>query len=526
MADNTKEVISLKQNPTHNKKIYKKENQKDKNNKKVKKDSPQDIFITIIFIIFTFYVIFYSLFKYNSSKKRIIYFNGKNKKNNISFYNQKKEDLKCDEGYYIPTDDLTKKKCQKCPIESCSECKGNKNENYCISCKESYFLFYDAKKGNKICVKMCEKGENEKCLTCNKNECGSCNKGYLLINGKCLVNYSFKAMYKTNNEKENINLINKKYLNDIIELVIDGEEITPTYNYTFTRSGLHNVTMLLNTPNMDSGKMMFYNISNLISVNFTDLFDTTNMLTMKGMFKDCINLELLNLTEFNTIKIKDFSYMFDNCISLSSIDLSNFKTEKAYDISYMFSNCISLSSISTKSFNTKNVIDMNGLFYGCSKLTSIDLSHLNTINTKYMLYMFNGCSSLISIDISSFKTNNVKDIGYIFKDCSSLININLNKLNTKNVINMEGIFMGCNKLTSIDLKNLDVRKAKNKNKMFYGCNNLKIIDISCFKYINFTDQVDLFDNNATKNGQIIINKNFYNLVKNNIPSGWEIIDVK
>ena len=521
----TKEIISLKQKPINNTKIYKKENQKDKNNKKVKKDSPLDIFITLIFIILTFYVTFYSLFKYNSSNKRIIYINDKNKINH-KFYNQKKEVLKCDEGYYIPDDDSEKKECQKCPIENCAECKGNKNENYCISCKESFYLFYDTKKGNKICVEMCEKGENEKCLTCEKNKCGSCNKGYLLINGKCLLNFSFKALYKTSNENENINLINKNYLNDIIELIIDGIEITPSYNYTFNKKGLHNVTMLLNFPNIDSGKMMFYNISNLISINFTELFDTTNMLSMKGMFKDCINLESLNLKEFNTIYARDFSYMFDNCVSLSSIDLSNFKTERAYDISYMFSNCISLSSISLKSFNTKNVIDMSGLFYECHNLSSIDLSYLNTKKTKYMLYMFSGCISLISIDISHFKTNNVKDIGYIFKDCSSLKNVKLDNLNTKNVINMEGIFMGCNKLTSVDLKNFDTRKTKNINKMFIGCNNLKKIDISCFKYINSTIKVELFDNNATKYAQIIINKKFYKIIKNNIPSEWEIIEFK
>ena len=41
-------------------------------------------------------------------------------------------------------------------------------------------------------------------------------------------------------------------------------------NYTFNKKEIHNVTILLNFPNIDSGKMMFYNISNVISINFTD----------------------------------------------------------------------------------------------------------------------------------------------------------------------------------------------------------------------------------------------------------------
>ena len=54
--------------------------------------------------------------------------------------------INCEEGYYIPTDDKKKKKCRKCLDENCAQCKGSKKVDYCISCKESYYLLYNKKR--------------------------------------------------------------------------------------------------------------------------------------------------------------------------------------------------------------------------------------------------------------------------------------------------------------------------------------------------------------------------------------------
>ena len=42
---------------------------------------------------------------------------------------------------------------------------------------------------------LCKIGENELCLTCEKEKCGSCNPGYKLKDGKCIFIYSFKETY-------------------------------------------------------------------------------------------------------------------------------------------------------------------------------------------------------------------------------------------------------------------------------------------------------------------------------------------
>ena len=62
---------------------------------------------------------------------------------------------------------------------------------------------------NNINQSQCEIGEEEKCLSCDSDNitCISCNLGYKLLNGKCILNYSFKEIYQINNENEIITLI-------------------------------------------------------------------------------------------------------------------------------------------------------------------------------------------------------------------------------------------------------------------------------------------------------------------------------
>ena len=88
-------------------------------------------------------------------------------------------------------------------------------------------------------LERCEEGVEEKCLTCVDNKCLDCNLGYKLIEGKCILNYSFKSIYFTSSNNTNINLLYKDYLSNIIEMNIDGQRINPCTNYTFSVSGNH-----------------------------------------------------------------------------------------------------------------------------------------------------------------------------------------------------------------------------------------------------------------------------------------------
>jgi surface protein len=417
-------------------------------------------------------------------------------------------------------------KCLKCSLKGCSKCTGDSKHNLCLSCKEPFSPILDKEKKIKSCMKTCQKGENEKCFTCDKTKCGSCNVGYKLIKGECVLNHSLKAIFITNHKKENIMLINKTYANNIVELFIDGQNVTPSYNHTFLKKGEHNILMSLKHTGLTSGKMMFSNLTHLISINFTSDFGKINMKNMSGMFNNCFNLKSIELSYLKTDDVKDFSFMFYKCTSLESLNLSNFNMQKVLNISYMFSNCKSLKEISLKSFATNNVKDMTGLFYGCSSLPIIDLSKFNTQNSVNMSYMFGGCSELKSINISSFDTKKVKDLSYMFNNCSSLKAIDLSKMNTQNVSYMDGMFMGCSSLQSADLSKFITKNIKTANKMFYGCISLKNLDISSFANIPWNKKNKLFDEKISKDGTIKINKKFLHKTENNIPKHWKKIVVK
>ena len=499
------------------------------------KDTLCELITSIIFVILFICLALYFIFSEKLSEEQLINkYPTDPKANNYDKPNQNNEALEkhnykekeiCDEGNYVPKGHIH---CIPCSVENCAECKGHRLRDHCLSCKKAFIPIYNKDKEIEKCtIETCNKGPNEKCLSCLGVKCGACNKGYKLVNGECLFIHSFKSIYKTNHHKRNILLINERYNQFIEEVIVDGHHLTkPSYNYTFEKPGTHTVLMRLKTDKLDSGKKMFFNATNLISISFTKDFKTGKMISMRKMFKDCINLKSIDFSQFDSKGVNDFSYAFDNCSSLENINFANFQTTNAKFFNSMFSNCKSLKSLSLKSFITIKALDMREMFLNCSSLTSIDLTHFNTENTEYMLYMFSGCSSLKQIDVSSFRTDKVKDISYMFKDCSSLKSIDLKKFNSIKVTNMEGIFEGCGMLNSIDLSNFHTDNLKNVNKMFFGCNNLQNIDISHIKILSWNKGDRIFNSKIGKNGKIVVRRSFLDKIKDNIPSGWKIIKSK
>ena len=150
------------------------------------------------------------------------------------------KEIKCPKGYFIPDDSKDKTKCMKCSVENCDECHGNILTNICTSCKKYLTPILENEK-IKYCKYTCETGEGEKCKTCDqiKNECSSCNIGYKLENGKCFINYSFKATYLTERKNENIKLINN-FPYELSNMIVDEINIPNTSkNYTF--SNINNI---------------------------------------------------------------------------------------------------------------------------------------------------------------------------------------------------------------------------------------------------------------------------------------------
>ena len=279
----------------------------------------------------------------------------------------KKENI-CQKGFFIPSDSLDNK-CIKCSVENCDICQGNMLSNICTSCKP-YLTPIIEKNIIKYCIYSCETGLKEKCRACDeiKNECSSCNTGYLLQNGKCILNYSFKAKYLTEYKNQNIKILNN-YHQNIIQMIIDDKIFpVPTKNYTFASPGNHTIYFLLNINNISTLNSLFKDCTNLISLSFTELFDTSHVKNMSEMFFYCTGLTSLDISKLNTKEVLDMSKMFSSCLKLSSIDLSNFDTSKVTSMNELFKLNKILSNLNLNNFNTHNVFDMSYMFYGCEKL--------------------------------------------------------------------------------------------------------------------------------------------------------------
>ena len=210
------------------------------------------------------------------------------------------------------------------------------------------------------------------------------------------------------------------------------EESFKTYAPTSLKEFFYNCKTLetisgleyLNTANITDMSSMFWNCSNLKSLDLTK-FDTKNVSSMYFMFYGCSNLTSLNLTNFNTKNVKNMNGMFGDCTHLTSLDITNFNTAKVTNMGNMFLGCSNLTSLDLTNFNTAKVTDMHGMFKGCSALTSLDLTNFNTAEVRDMNRMFNmldeSSTALTTIYVSdNFVTTNVQDGKNMFKYCTKL----------------------------------------------------------------------------------------------------------
>ena len=70
------------------------------------------------------------------------------------------------------------------------------------------------------------------------------------------------------------------------------------------------------------------------------------------MFSNCKSLNKLNLSNFNTNKVKNMNKMFENCESLIKLNISNFKINRETKTLNMFDGCPNLK----KSNKIKKII--------------------------------------------------------------------------------------------------------------------------------------------------------------------------
>ncbi len=298
------------------------------------------------------------------------------------------------------------------------------------------------------------------------------------------------------------------------------------------------------------GGMFAYNPS-IIDVSISN-FDTSNVTQMSYMFAGCkFKSKFLDLSFFETPKLKQMYGMFSNVKNLQIIDISGFDTRNVTDMDALFENASDLIYI----FAGENFIapaNATDLFTGCRWLiggngTRLDYEHIDgeyarfddpgikpgyftrksftydsysdtvylegqidkstlvhpSITAKYVVAMEGtilpeDCSNLFqsknfkTIDLSKADTSKTTNMFKIFAQCRKLESLSINGFNTSNVTNMEKMFQECELLEDLDLSNFDTSHATTMASMFRGCKSITSFDLSSFDTSNVTYMDDMF----------------------------------
>ncbi|MBQ6086049.1 MAG: BspA family leucine-rich repeat surface protein [Bacteroidaceae bacterium] len=296
-----------------------------------------------------------------------------------------------------------------------------------------------------------------------------------------------------------------KWTNSGVVSIITAADFDPSFadykGLTSTRRMFYEMTNLktidnlkyLNTQNVTDMSEMFKWCQSVEELDVSN-FNTANVTDMNYMFYLCANVEALDVSSFDTGKVEDMSYMFSNCYKVEELDLNNFDTKNVTDMSYMFFCCYALKSLDVSSFDTKNVTDMERMFYSCYALKSLDVSSFDTGKVKDMKSMFSYCKALMSLDVSNFDTGKVKDMSNMFSYCEALEELDLDNFDTEEVTDMSFMFNGCSVLTSLDLSSFNTEKVTSMGSMFASCKNLPMLDVSSFNVKSVTNMNSMFMN--------------------------------
>lgn len=210
----------------------------------------------------------------------------------------------------------------------------------------------------------------------------------------------------------------------------------------------------------------------------------SGVVSVQGMF-ECTFFRSIDLTKFDTSRVRIMKYMFRNCIC-PDINLSKLNTSQVRDMCGAFKGC-KTSSLDLRSFNVPYVTSTAQMFMDCECIY-IDLSSFERNKIVFMTDMFNGCKAQ-SINLFGLYTGDAEDMCRMFCNCETDV-LNLLSFITRKVSNMAQMFYGC-KTTKLFVASFETPELIDASEMFYGA-DIPYIDISNFKYYKLRRIADMF----------------------------------
>lgn len=279
-----------------------------------------------------------------------------------------------------------------------------------------------------------------------------------------------KEVYLASNKMNEITYGSKKILERGLTNTISWETLTwdkSNNSYTYNTRGKLKLTYsggstyLINSPEYMKNNInypRFYNINSYSgnSYNLTyklDLsdWDTSKIRYMDSMFMDCHALTYINLSKFNTYNVDTMAGMFRNCYSLTNLDVSKFNTSNVASISEMFAgtgniNMIDMNKWDLSKLNNGSNYENSGfgkVFKGsyCENIKLPNMNLKKKFNTYYgdtfsFLY---GLKSLQAPELVNSYTNNIK---FLFAEDHELYDVDMSDWDFSNVTYTYGAFYG------------------------------------------------------------------------------------
>ena len=141
----------------------------------------------------------------------------------------------------------------------------------------------------------------------------------------------------------------------------DTSKVTDFSRMFLGNSNIQNLNLSnFNTQVATDLSYMFYGMSNLKNLNIQS-FNTENVKDMNSMFAFTLRIPTLNLSHFDTRNVTNMSDMFYGCGS-TNIDVSNFNTQNVETMAGMFGSVSNVQVLDLSSFNTPKVKDFSRMF--------------------------------------------------------------------------------------------------------------------------------------------------------------------
>ena len=224
----------------------------------------------------------------------------------------------------------------------------------------------------------------------------------------------------------------------------------------------------------------WYDVATKTVYYYTDAEKIILNVDSNAMFHNLVNLISLDVSSFDTSKVRGMGNMFFGDEKLTSLDLSNFDTQSLTNMDKMFYGMSNLTSLNIGSFDTSKVTNMNSLFYGMVNIENINVSNFDTRNVTNMNHMFSSMHKLKQLQLpATFNTSGVTDMGYMFYNSKSLTSLDVSMFNTEKVTNMREMFGYLESVTSIKFgSSFNTKNVTDMYGMFGTLCRMRELDLS------------------------------------------------